>query len=118
MIGRLAIDTVIPGHGRHFGTIDEALERAFKRLAAFEADPTRMARNALKACFIFNLLDLQSLPRAGLEAYLDDIPIFHDVGTRLLGMDIPALTGWLLDELKKVGAIDEFDGQLRPTMAA
>lgn len=118
MISRLAVDTVIPGHGKPFAEVDAALERAYQRIAAFEADPARMARNAVKACFIFNLLDRQELARAALETYLESVPLFRDVGTRLLGMDIPALAGWLLTELKKAGAIEEQGGLLRPTMAA
>lgn len=118
MIARLPIDSVIPGHGRPFANVGAALERAYKRLAAFEADPVRMARNAVKACFIFNLLDLQQLHRNDLEAYLDGVPIFHDVGVRLLGMDIPALAGWLLSELDKAGVLEEQDGWLLPTKAA
>jgi len=118
MISRLAVDTVIPGHGKPFADVRAALERAYRRIAAFEADPARMARNAVKACFIFNLLDMQELARAALETYLESVPLFRDVGTRLLGMDIPALAGWLLTELKKAGAIEEQGGLLRPTMAA
>jgi glyoxylase-like metal-dependent hydrolase (beta-lactamase superfamily II) len=118
MIGRLAIDTVIPGHGPPFGDVDAALERAFKRLAAFEADPLRMARNALKACFIFNLLDAQGMPRIELEAYLERVPLFRDIGKRLLNMETPALASWLVSELKRGCALEERDGMLLPTMAA
>ncbi len=118
LIARLPVDTVIPGHGRPFGAVPAALERAYRRLAAFEADPERMARNAVKACFIFNLLDLQGLPRAQLESHLASVPIFRDIGTRLLGMDIPALAAWLLAELKRGCALEERDGLLLPTMAA
>ena len=118
MIGRLPIDRVIPGHGRPFEDVDAALERAFRRLAAFEADPGRMARNALKACFIFNLLDLQRLPAAGLESYLDRVPLFRSVGRERLGLEGPALAAWLLAELRKAGALEERDGWLLPTMAA
>jgi len=118
MLGRLPIDTVIPGHGKPFGAVDAALERAFRRLAAFEADPSRMAKNALKACFIFNLLDRQGLPRVELESYLEQVPLFRDVGQRLLDMDIPALAAWLLSELKRGCALEERDGMLLPTMAA
>lgn len=118
MIARLPVDVVIPGHGRSFTDVSAALERAYKRLAAFEADPERMARNAVKACFIFNLLDLQGLPRAQLESHLASVPIFRDVGARLLGMDIPALAAWLLSELKRGYALEERDGMLLPTMAA
>ncbi|MDP1652247.1 MAG: MBL fold metallo-hydrolase [Rhodocyclaceae bacterium] len=118
MIACLPVDTVIPGHGRPFADVSAALERAYKRLAAFEADPERMARNAVKACFIFNLLDTQGLPRAQLESHLAGVPIFRDVGARLLGMDIPALAAWLLSDLKRGCALEERDGMLLPTMAA
>lgn len=118
MIGRLSVDTVIPGHGRPFGDVEAALERAFRRLAAFAADPASMARNAVKACFVFNLLDLQGLPRGELEAYLDRVPFFRSVAREQLGMDVPALAGWLLSELKRGGAMVERDGILLPTMAA
>jgi hypothetical protein len=64
------------------------------------------------------LLDLQKLPRSELEDYLDRVPLFRDVGARLLGMETPALATWLLAELKKAGALEEVDGILLPTMAA
>jgi len=118
MIAGLKVDTVIPGHGRPFGEVGAALERAYQRLAAFEADPERMAKNAVKACFIFNLLDLQGLPRDRLESHLAGVPLFRDVGARLLGMDISALANWLVSELKRGCALEERDGMLLPTMAA
>ncbi len=118
MIAGLAVDIVIPGHGKPFADVPAALKRAYKRIAAFEADPARMARNAIKACFIFNLLDLQGLPRDRLEAYLASVPFFRDIGARLLGMDVPALATWLLSELKRGCALEERDGLLLPTMAA
>ena len=118
MIGRLAVDTVIPGHGAIFADVDAALQRAYKRLAAFEADPARMARNAIKACFTFNLLDLQRLPLAELESYVASVPLFAGVGTRLLGMEADALARWLCDDLLKAKAITIDDGFILPTMAA
>lgn len=118
MIAGLGVTVVIPGHGRPFGDVDAALDRAFRRLAAFEADPSRMARNAIKACFIFNLLDIGGLPRAELERHLESVPFFHDVGTRLLGMDVPELAAWLLAELGRAGALEVADGRLIPRMAA
>lgn len=118
MIGRLAVDTVIPGHGPAFGDVDAALARAYKRLDAFAADPARMARNAIKACFTFNLLDLQHLPLAELEAYVASVPFFAEVGARLLGMDAAALARWLHDELLRAQAIAVEDGVIVPTMAA
>ncbi len=115
---RLPVDTVIPGHGAPFGDVEPALARAYRRLEAFEADPARLARNAIKGCFIFNLLDLESLPRAELAAYLERVPFFQDIGARWLGMDVDALAAWLVAELGRAGAIEMIDGRLRPTMAA
>ncbi len=118
MLGRLAVDTVIPGHGPAFADGDAALTRAYRRLAAFEQEPARMAKNAVKACFIFNLLDLGSLPRAELESYVAGVPFFRDVGARLLGMEADALARWLYDELLRAEAIAVVDGLVVPTMAA
>jgi glyoxylase-like metal-dependent hydrolase (beta-lactamase superfamily II) len=118
MLAGLAVDTVIPGHGAPFGDVAAALARAFQRLAAFEREPLRVARNAVKACFTFNLLDLGSLPTAELATYLDGVPLFRDVGHRLLGMDAAALADWLLAELRRTGAVAVRDGIVVPTMAA
>lgn len=118
LIAGLNVETVIPGHGKPFGDVRGALERAYRRVDAFAADPARMARNGLKACFIFNLLDRQGLPAAELETYLAGVPFFREVGQRLLGMEVPALAVWLRDELKKAGAVEEKGGRLLPTMAA
>jgi len=118
MLGRLAVDTVIPGHGAVFTDVDAALARAWKRLAAFEEDPARMAKNAIKACFIFNLLDLQRLPVADLEGYVAGVPFFAEVGARTLGMQTDALSRWLYDELLKAKAIAVADGFILPTIAA
>jgi len=118
MLARLPVDVVIPGHGAPFSDVAAALDRAFKRLTAFEQDPARMAKNAIKACFVFNLLDLGRLPRAELVAHVGSVPLFRDVGTRLLGMDVAALAVWLQDELLRAGAVRIEGGDIVPTMAA
>jgi glyoxylase-like metal-dependent hydrolase (beta-lactamase superfamily II) len=61
MLAQLDIRTVIPGHGEPFDDVAVALERAFHRTTAFEADTLRVARHALKAVFMFALLDKQRL---------------------------------------------------------
>jgi hypothetical protein len=76
-----------------------------------------MARNAIKACFTFNLLELQSLPRLALPGYLESIPFFYDVATRMLAMDIGAAADWLIGELTRAGAIEVHDDVIVPTMA-
>jgi glyoxylase-like metal-dependent hydrolase (beta-lactamase superfamily II) len=117
MIGRLGVDIVIPGHGAAFADFDAAMVRAMRRLASFEADATRMGRNAVRACFIFNLLDLQRLREDELPAYLKSVPVFDAVNQRMLGFSDAGFAEWLLGELLRSRSIEVRDGWIVPTMA-
>ena len=117
MIGRLGVDIVIPGHGAAFDDFDAALARAFKRLESFEADSTRVGRNAVRACFTFNLLDLQRLREDELPAYLKSVPFFDSVNQRMLGFTDEDFASWLLGELLRSRSIELRDGWILPTMA-
>ncbi len=117
MIGRLGVDIVIPGHGAAFGDFDAAMARAFQRLESFEADSTRMGRNAVRACFTFNLLDLQRLREDELPAYLKSVPFFDAVNQRMLGFTDEDFASWLLGELLRSRSIELRDGWILPTMA-
>jgi glyoxylase-like metal-dependent hydrolase (beta-lactamase superfamily II) len=68
MIASLDVRLVIPGHGEPFTAFTPALERALNRTAAFEADPRRFARHALKVILTFALLDRRQMPLADLPA--------------------------------------------------
>lgn len=102
-IGRLAVDVVIPGHGAPFAEFDDALERAFARLRAFEADGARMARNAIRACVTFKLLEVRSMALDELPRHLDETPLYRAANARFLGLDPDALAGWLVKELERAG---------------
>jgi glyoxylase-like metal-dependent hydrolase (beta-lactamase superfamily II) len=102
-IGRLAVDIVIPGHGAPFAEFDEALARAFARLRAFEEDGARIARNAIRACVTFALLDARRIPLAALPRYLDETPLYREANARFLGLDADALAAWLVGELERAG---------------
>ncbi len=117
-IGRLAVDLVIPGHGAPFAEFDDAMERAMKRVAAFEEDPSRMARNALKACFTFNLLELRRLRRVNLAEYLCGIPFFMDVGVHLLRQTPEALAAWLLQDLLRARVVELRGDDIVATLVA
>jgi hypothetical protein len=114
MLARLDIRTVIPGHGEPFGEVTAALERAFDRTAAFEADTLRVARHALKAVFTFALLDKQRFPAAELPAYIDRIDMYRAFNQRFFRLPAAALAKLLLEELERVGAVRREDGWLRP----
>jgi glyoxylase-like metal-dependent hydrolase (beta-lactamase superfamily II) len=117
MIGRLAVDIVIPGHGAPFDDIDAAMARAMRRLESFEADSTRVGRNAVRACFTFNLLDLQRLREDELPAYLKSVPFFDHVNVTMLGFSDEDFASWLLGELLRSKSIELKDGWILPTMA-
>lgn len=102
-IGRLAVDVVVPGHGAPFSDFDAALERAFARLRAFEGDGARMARNAIRACFAFKLLDVRSMALETLPHYLADTALFRVANERFLERSPDALAQWLVAELERAG---------------
>lgn len=111
-IGRLAVDVVIPGHGAPFTEFDDALERAFARLRAFEADGARMARNAIRACVTFKLLDVRSMALDELPRHLDETPLYREANQRFLGLAPDALAGWLVKELERAGVARREHGKL------
>ena len=117
MIGRLGVDIVIPGHGAAFDDFDAAMDRAMQRLASFETDSTRVGRNAVRACFIFNLLDMQRLREDELAAYLKSVLLFDTVNQSMLGFSDAGFASWLLDELLRSRSIEVRDGWILPTMA-
>src|SRR6478672_10056797 len=61
MIAALDVRCVIPGHGEPFTDVRGALERAFARTSAFEADPLRTVRHVLRALLAFSLLDRERM---------------------------------------------------------
>ena len=111
-IGRLAVDVVLPGHGAPFAEFDDALECAFARLRAFEADGARMARNAIRACITFRLLDVRSMALDELPRHLDETPLYRAANQRFLGLDPDALAAWLVKELERAGVARREHGAL------
>lgn len=116
-IARLPVQVVIPGHGAPFTGVEEALERAFGRLAAFEQDPARMARNAIRACFTFALLEKRRMALADLPDYLAAVPLYRDANARFLGKSPGEFAQWLVAELERAGAVRREGEELVPLMA-
>lgn len=111
-IGRLKVDVVIPGHGRPFGDVDVALERAFYRLKGYEQDITRLARHCAKVMLSFALLEKRSMPIADLPGYVARVPILAELNSRYLRMTPAAMAEWLLNELERAGAAHRREGSL------
>lgn len=102
-IARLPVDRVIPGHGAPFVEVDEALAAAFARLRYFQQDGARMARNAIRACVTFMLLEQRRVSLDTLPAYLEAVPLYREANRRFLGLSAEALAGWLVGELVRAG---------------
>ena len=58
-IGKLKAQWIIPGHGAPFQGLDEAIDRAQRRLDVFIREPQRHARHAAKVLIKFHLLEVQ-----------------------------------------------------------
>lgn len=117
MLAKLDVRIVIPGHGDPFTDVQAALDRAFKRTAAFEADSVRVVRHGLKALLMFALLDKQRMRIADLPAYLDSVGICRDFNARFFHLSPTGLAGLLVDELERSHVVHREDGWLRPGAA-
>lgn len=82
LIERLAPLTVIPGHGGVFADVPQALARARRRLAGFEADPVKHARHAAKVLLKYKLLEWQQMPLADVQSWLAATPYYASLHAR------------------------------------
>jgi glyoxylase-like metal-dependent hydrolase (beta-lactamase superfamily II) len=114
MLASLPVRVVIPGHGDPFSDVGAALDRAFARTAAFEADALRVARHALKVVLVFALLDKQRMRVDDLPAYLDRVGIYRDFNERFFRVPATVLAERLVGELERVRAVRREDGWLLP----
>ena len=114
-LARLSLDWVIPGHGAPFVEVDEAFEAAFARLRYLEEDGARIARNAIRACVTFWLLERRRVALDDLPAHLASVPLYREANRRFLGLSPEALAGWLADELLRSGRVRREGGFLEIT---
>jgi len=114
MLSALDIRLVIPGHGEPFTNVGAALERARRRIAAFEAHSLRVARHALKVNLMFALLDHQRMRLDGMPEYVARIGIYRDFNALLFRLPPARLAELLIGELEKAGAAKREAGWLVP----
>ena len=115
MIAGLDVRCVIPGHGEPFSDVAAALDRAYRRTEAFEADQVRVARHALKGLLAFTLLHRRRMALAELPAYVERVGIYRDINQAVLRLAPADLAAMLASELQKAGAARVEDGCLVPT---
>ena len=107
LITTLDARVVIPGHGRMFGEVPAALQRAYSRLDYLSADPRRNAENAIKVLVKFLLLERQRIAIAALPGLLAGIPVvgsamrfIPDAGAE----PYTTLADWAMNALLRAGA--------------
>ncbi len=77
LIERLAVKTVIPGHGAVFHDVASALLRARVRLEKFARNPISHARYAAKVLVKYKLLELQQCEASHLISWCEKTPYLH-----------------------------------------
>lgn len=111
-IAKLDVRLVIPGHGAPFTNVEQALERAFSRLAWLRADPARNARNALKVLIVFKLLEVRAMRFDTLLHMLDDAAVMRAAASMLKPRgEWPALVKEIVEELAARNGPLEVDGE-------
>ena len=111
LIESLAPALVIPGHGRLFTDVPEAIAFARTRLQGFVADPARHTRHAAKVLLKFRLLEVQRQPLADFVAWAVATPYFAVMArSQGPGADLAVWLGELVAELVRAGAVAVDDG--------
>ena len=104
-IAALDIRCVIPGHGQPFTDAGAALERAYSRLAALQADSRRAARSVVKALLAFALLDRRRMALATLPDYVERIGFFRDFNALFFRQRPADFATMLVEDLERAGAV-------------
>ncbi|MBE0626001.1 MAG: MBL fold metallo-hydrolase [Burkholderiales bacterium] len=112
VISRLDIATVIPGHGAPFGSVGRSLQSAFQRLDAYEREPEKLARHALKVMLSFSLMIHGRIELAALPRFLAERPIYADINQRFLNLPQAELCEYLVSDLARAGALKIEQGWL------
>ena len=105
LIETLAPLQVIPGHGRVFNDVGNALITARRRLAGLQRDPVKHARHAIKVLMKFKLLEAQQITLKDWSEWLQSTPYLEAIRLRFFeGEELDQLTQDILAELISAGA--------------
>lgn len=113
-IAALDIAWIVPGHGAPFTGAGAALQRAFQRLDAYAADPLKLARQCLKAFFVFALLSRGRIALAELPEYFARVPCYREYNEWFFRVAPGELAEKITGELLRAGVIAQRDGALLP----
>ena len=101
-IERLAPRVVVPGHGRPFDGVEQALARARSRLASFRASPSRHATHAAKVLLKYKLLEWQERELDAFVAWAEGLPYLTDLWRRYFAGQ--PMRDWLLGNAQALAA--------------
>ncbi len=114
LIERLRPLEVLPGHGRAFGDVAQALASSRERVAAFERHPERHAQHAARALLMFHLLEVRRARFDELVAWMGRTPVYLKVARRA-GLDATAFAEWAAGHIRRLvddGVLLEHDGHV------
>jgi glyoxylase-like metal-dependent hydrolase (beta-lactamase superfamily II) len=114
LIERLQPREVLPGHGRPFGDVAQALAASRERVAAFERHPERHAQHAARALLMFHLLEVRQAGFDELVAWMRQTPIYRTVARRA-GLDEAGAADWAASHVRRLvddGVLLEHDGHV------
>ncbi|MEI7970171.1 MAG: MBL fold metallo-hydrolase [Betaproteobacteria bacterium] len=105
---------VIPGHGVPFGDPDEAVEACLSRIAAFEQDERRVARNVIRVMFVYTLLERGTMTVEEVLRMFREVPLFAEYDSAYFGLGAGAHAQTVVDDLARAGTIARTpDGGMR-----
>ena len=102
LIETLDIDLVIPGHGKPFNDVKQAINTARSRLDYLSSNTSRNARHAAKVLLKFKLLEWQTKDIHLVNAWILETPLFTAIAKQL-EMTLDELISWLPPALCKAG---------------
>ena len=114
LIERLRPRAVLPGHGRPFDDVAQALAASRERVAAFERQPERHAQHAARALLMFHLLEVRDGGFEELVDWMCHTPI-HRAVARRAGMDEARAAAWAASQVRRLvddGLLLEQDGRV------
>jgi hypothetical protein len=110
MIARLAVTTVLPGHGSVFNDVSAALHRARTRLDSFIKDPNKHRWHGIKVLCMFWLMAQQSVDALTALTHLSNTRYIVQVASAL-GGSARQVVQQALDEMVAKGQITFVDNR-------
>jgi glyoxylase-like metal-dependent hydrolase (beta-lactamase superfamily II) len=111
LIEQLPVSLVIPGHGKPFTDVRNAIATARSRLDYLSSDSDRNARHSAKVLLKFRLLEWRSQELTAVYRWIAQTPALDQI-RKQLNMDVAEFQAWLVQALVKSNAAKLEEGHL------